>query len=187
MVVVDRLTKYAHFIGLSHPYTAKDVAAVLDQEVVRLHDFPAKILTDRDILFISNFWTNLFKQTGTKLHYTSAYHPQTDGQTKVVNQCLELYLRCFTSTKPKQWAKWLSWAELWFNTSYNVSSSTTPFRALYRRDPPVLVRDDTTPSNIEELNELIADRNAILDELKWFLHRAQERMKNQANKILSFR
>jgi len=122
MVVVDRLTKFAHFIGLSHPYMAKDVAAVFAQEVVRLHGFPAKILTDRDRLFMSNFWTDLFKQAGTKLHYTSTYHPQTDLQTEVVNRCLELYLRCFTSTKPKQWAKWLSWSELWFNTSYNASS-----------------------------------------------------------------
>jgi len=81
MVVVDRLTKYAHFIGLSHPYTTKDVAAIFAQ-VVKLHGFPAKILTDRDRLFMSNFWTDLFKQVGTKLHYTSAYHPQTDGQTE---------------------------------------------------------------------------------------------------------
>jgi len=145
---------------------------------VKLHGFPAKILSDRDKLFMSNFWTDLFKQVGTKLHYTSAYHPQIDGQTEVVNRCLKLYLRCFTSTKPKQWAKWLSWVELWFNTSYNASLNTTPFRALYGRNPPVLVRDDTPPSNIEELNELLADRNAILDELKWFLQKAQKRMKN---------
>ena len=136
---------------------------------------------------MSSFWIDLFKQAGTKLHYTSAYHPQTDGQMEVVNRCLELYLRCFTSTKPKQWAKWLSWTELWFNTFYNASSNTTPFKALYGRDPPVLVRDDTPPSNIEELNELITNKNAVLDELKRFLYRAQERMKNQANKILSFR
>lgn len=111
LVVVDRLTKYAHFILLSHPYTAKDVVIVFIKVVVKLHGIPKPIVSDSDRLFMSNFWQELFKLSGTTLSYSSAYHPETDGQTKVVNISLETYLRCFVSDKLKRWSQWLSWAE----------------------------------------------------------------------------
>ena len=182
LVVVDRLTKYSHFIALSHPYSAKEIAAIFVKEVVRLHGFPATIITDRDRVFMSIFWSEMFRQAGTKLKYSSAYHPQTDGQTKVVNRCLETYLRCFAGTKPKQWPKWLPWAELWFNTTYSASTQTTPFKALYGRDPPTLLRGEVTASPVEGVNQLLAERNSILDELKYQLHKAQSRMKSQVDK-----
>jgi len=134
--------------------------------VVKLHDFPSSIATDREKIFMSTFWMDLFKQSRTKLKFNTAYHPQTDGQTKVINHCLETYLRCFAGTKPKQWPKWLAWAELWFNTTYNSATNTTPFRALYGRDPPTLIMGEMSPSAVEEANHMLAERNLILDELK---------------------
>jgi len=107
LVVVDRLTKYAHFIPLGHPFTATEVVGVFLQEIVRLHGFSSSIVSDRDPLFLSNFWNALFTAAGTQLMFSSAYHPQIDGQTKVVNQCLEVYLWCLTGTKPNKWASCL--------------------------------------------------------------------------------
>jgi hypothetical protein len=181
-VVVDRFTKYAHFIALSHPFTAKSVAEVFVQEIVRLHGFPATIVSDRDKLFLSHFWTELFKLAGTKLKFSTAYHPQTDGQTEVTNRCLETYLRCLTGAKPRLWVKWLGWAEFWFNSNYNSSTRTTPFKALYGRDPPQLVKGTTIPSSVEEVNKLTEERDTILHDLRSNLLKAQDQMRTQANK-----
>jgi hypothetical protein len=182
MVVVDRLTKYAHFIPVKHPYTAKDIAELFIKEIVRLHGFPSSIVSDRDKVFLSSFWTELFKQAGTKLKYSSAYHPQSDGQTEVVNRCLETYLRCLTGRLPKMWPKWLSWAEFWYNTNYHASIKSTPFEALYGRSPPVLIRGDVSLSAVDEVNKLTAERNEMIKEMRDQLLKAQDQMRVQANK-----
>lgn len=107
MVVVDKLSRYAHFLRLAHPLSAADVAQLYMEGVFRLHGLPLAIVSDRDRIFTSHFWKQLFNSVGTKLHMSTAYHPQTDGQTERVNQCLETYLRCFTHSCPTKWSTWL--------------------------------------------------------------------------------
>ena len=133
------------------------------------------------MIFLSHFWSELFKLQGTTLKRSTAYHPQSDGQTEVVNRCLETYLRCFTSGKPQSWARWLAWAEYWYNTSFYSSTRYTPFRALYGRDPPPLIRYEQGVASISLVEQLMEDRDAILDDLRMQLLHAQQRMKLQAD------
>ena len=107
LVVVEKLSKYAHFVRLRHPFTAKSVAAFFIKDIVRLHGFPTSIISDRDKVFMSIFLHELFRLQGTSLLHSSAYHLQTDGQTEIVNQALETYLRYFINGQPKEWTKWL--------------------------------------------------------------------------------
>lgn len=99
-VVVERLTKYAHFMALSHPFTAKKVAEVFLDSVFKLHGMPVKIVSDRGSIFVGNFWKEFLTLLGVDLLYSTAYHPKTDGQSEVVNRCLQCYLRCVTGEKP---------------------------------------------------------------------------------------
>jgi hypothetical protein len=98
-VLVDRLTKYAHFSSLSHPFKASIVPATFMETVQKLHGTPKIIASDIDSIFTSNFWTDLFSCLGTQLVHSLSYHPQFDGQTKIVNKCLEDYHCCFASDK----------------------------------------------------------------------------------------
>jgi hypothetical protein len=124
LTVVDRLSKYAHFIPLAHPYTAETVARVFLAEIVRLHGIPTSIVSDRDPVFTSAFWQALFRATGSKLHMSSAFHPQSDGQTEAVNKTIGMYLRCMTGDRPRNWITWLPWAEFVFCLQFIFPYST---------------------------------------------------------------
>jgi hypothetical protein len=107
LTVVDRFSKQAHFLALSHPYTAATVAKAFFEGVVRLHGFPSSIVSDRDPVFTGHVWKDLFKLAGVKLRMSTAFHPQTDGQSEVVNRTITMYLRCLTGDRPRSWLDWL--------------------------------------------------------------------------------
>ena len=113
---------------------------------------------------------------------SSVYHPETDGQTEVLNRCLQTYLRCFSSDRPKQWHKWLSWAEYCYNTSAHLSAGTTPFEVVYGRPPPTI--HDFLPGEIraQAVVDTLRSRNNALELLRHHLQRAQNRMTVAANK-----
>ena len=181
MVVVDRLTKYAHFIALKHPFTAVTVAKAFVANVVRLHGIPTSIVSDRDKVFLSSFWQTLFQLQGTKLCMGSSYHPQSDGQTEVVNRTLEQYLRCFAGDQPRKWLEWIPWVEFSYNTSIHSSTKMTPFEAVYGILPPRLLAYVPGTSRVQAVDEYLRDRDAILRELRYNLLQAQNRMKCQAD------
>lgn len=127
LVLVDRFTKYAHLFPLKHPFTAQGVAQVMMDSKVKSHGIPKTIVSYRDKIFISSFWIHLFKLLDIKMVLSTTYHPQTDGQSDRVNQCLEMYLRCVIHSNPQKWKSWLSLAELWYNTSFHSSLGCSPF------------------------------------------------------------
>jgi hypothetical protein len=102
-VIVDCFSKSAHFIRLPSSYTAVSLAPLFLAEIYRLHGMPKTIVSDRDKIFVSKFWKEIFKLSGTTLAFSSAYHPELDGQTEVVNRILQTYLRCFACDDPKCW------------------------------------------------------------------------------------
>ena len=111
LVVVDRFSKAAHFGMLPTNFSVVKVAELFASMVCKLHGMPKSIISDRDPVFMSNFWKELFQMSDTKLRMSSAYHPQSNGQTKAVNKVLEQYLRAFVHAEPKLWGKYLHWAE----------------------------------------------------------------------------
>ena len=180
LVVVDRLSKSAHFLALTHPYTAKQVAETFVHGIVKLHGMPQSIISDRDPIFSSHFWREFF-MSGTSLKMSSAYHPQTDGQTEVVNRYIEQYLRCFASQQSRKWHSFLPWAEYWYNTTYHSSTGMTPFQILYGRPPPTIPHYNEGFCPIQEVDKTLASRDAVLRQLKTNLHSANNRMKQQAD------
>nr|GEY27471.1 Ty3/gypsy retrotransposon protein [Tanacetum cinerariifolium] len=181
MVMVDRLSKYAYFIPLRHPFTTATIAREFVSNIVKLHGMPATVVSDRDKVFISSFWQNLFKSQGTTLCMSSSYHPQIDGQTEVVNRTLEQYLRCFASDKPKKWVEWLPWVEYSYNTSMHSSTKLTPFQVVYGRASPKLIPYIPGTSNVQAVDDYLTDRDALLRHLRANLLAAQHRMKTQAD------
>ncbi|KAJ3706667.1 hypothetical protein LUZ61_010372 [Rhynchospora tenuis] len=178
LIVVDRLTKYGHFLPLAHPYSAATVAQVFLDNIYKLHGLPVSIVSNRDPVFTSQFWKELMRKLGMQLNMSTSYHPQTDGQVERVNQCVEAYLRSMVFQQQKKWVRWVPLAEYWYNTNFHSSLHTTPFKALYGYDPPVLALGSAPKSSIESVNELLRLRQQMLMDLKSQLAKAQDRMKS---------
>jgi len=117
-VIVDRLTKLAHFVPVKQNYRVDKLADLYVDNILRLHGAPKSIVSDRGPQFTTRFWKSLHESIGTTLQYSSAYHPQMDGQTKRVNQILEDLLRACVLTYGTNWEKSLSYVEFTYNNSY---------------------------------------------------------------------
>jgi hypothetical protein len=130
-VVVDHLTKVAHFIPVKTTYTSAKLAKIYMKEIVRLHGVPKGIVSDRGTQFTSHFWRQLHESLGTRLEFSTSFHPQTDGQTERVNQILEDMLRACALDYGNSWDENLPYAEFSYNNSYQASIEMSPFEALY--------------------------------------------------------
>lgn len=187
MVVVDKFSKYGHFIALKHPFTAFSVAKMFMQQIYRLHGLPSSIVSDRDRIFLSTLWQELFKLADVQLKMSSAYHPQTDGQTECVNQCMETFLRCFVNAVPNKWYDWIYLAEFWYNSSWHSALDRSPFEALYGYAPRHFGIDSIDACPSVEFTDWLKDKQLLQNLIKQHLLRAQCRMKNQADKNRSER
>jgi len=136
-VVVDRFSKMVHFIACKKTTDAVHVAQLFFKEIYCLHGIPETIVSDRDTRFQSHFWLSLWKILGTELKFSSAYHPQTDGQTEIVNRSLGNLLRCLVQDNLRSWDLQLSRVEFAHNHAVNRSTGFSPFQIVYTSKPRV--------------------------------------------------
>nr|AAM93447.1 putative polyprotein [Oryza sativa Japonica Group]ABB46993.1 retrotransposon protein, putative, Ty3-gypsy subclass [Oryza sativa Japonica Group] len=180
-VIVDRLTKVARFIPVKTTYGGNKLAELYFARIVSLHGIPKKIVSDRGSQFTSHFWKKLQEELGTRLNFSTAYHPQTDGQTERLNQILEDMLRACVLDFGKTWDKSLPYAEFSYNNSYQASIQMAPYEALYgRKCRTPLLWDQVGESQVfgtDILREAETKVRIIRDNLKV----AQSRQKSYAD------
>jgi transposase InsO family protein len=181
LVIVDLFSKYAHFVGLRHPFTAATVASTFMQHIYRLHGMPSAIVSDRDKIFTSKLWSELFRLAQVELRMSTAYHPQSDGQTERVNQCLETFLRCYVHACPSKWSSWIHLAEYWYNCSHHSAVGRSPFEALYGYAPSHFGISAADVSVSNDLATWLDERQLMTALIRQHLLRAKARMVKTAN------
>ena len=136
---MDRLTKSTHFIATNNTYSLERYKRLYVDEIVRLHGTPVSFVSDRDPCFTSRFWLKLQDAMGTRLHFSIAFHPQTDGQSERTIQALEDMLRACVVEFKGSWDNYLALIEFAYNNSYQSSIGMAPYEALYGRKCRTLV------------------------------------------------
>jgi hypothetical protein len=157
-VVVDRFSKMAHFIPCNKSDDASHVANLFFREIVRLHGMPRTIVSDRDVKFVSYFWKTLWAKLGTKLLFSTTCHPQTDGQTEVVNRTLSMLLRTMVKKNLKDWEDCLPHVEFAYNRAVHSTTNLCPFEIVYGIKPIAPI--DLLPLPLQERTNMEASKRA---------------------------
>ncbi|KAH9763327.1 Endonuclease [Citrus sinensis] len=181
-VVVDRLTKSAHFLPFKTTYSMDKLGSIYVVEIVRLHGVPMSIVSDRDSHFTSKFWTSLQNALGTKLNFSTTFHPQTDGQSERTIQTLEDMLRTCVMEFKGNWDNYLPLMEFAYNNSYQASIEMAPYEALYGRKYGTLVCWDEVGEQRLFGPELVQDTNEKIQLIRDRLKVAQDRQKSYVDK-----
>jgi hypothetical protein len=189
-VIVDKLTKVAHFIPMKTTYSGARLVELYMAQIVCLHGVPKKIVSDRGSQFTSRFWLMLHECLDTRLNFSSAYHPQTDGQTERTNQVLEDMLRVCALKHGGNLDKSLPYAEFSYNNSYQASLKMSPFEALYgKKCRTPLYWDQTGERQFFGL-EIIQEAQEQVWQIRENSRTAQSRQKSYADtrrRLLEFK
>jgi len=180
-VVVDRFTKAAEMIPFRHSYTAEQLARVFLDRIIRHHGIPESIISDRDKLFTSNYWTTLLAAIGTKKKLSTAYHPQTDGQTERTNQTMETYLRIYSNQQQDNWVSLLPMAQIAYNNKLSEATGTTPFFANHGRHPNLFTRSLDTNIQTESAISSVARLKEVHQKSLENITKAQSRAISYVN------
>eukprot|EP00253_Pinus_taeda_P001928 PITA_01928 len=178
MVVVDKLSKATHFILVQSTYKATQLAHVFMQNVFKLHGLPKTIISDRDVKFTSAFWRTLFADLGTQLNFSTAYHPQTDGQTERVNQVVEDMLRAYVMQQPTLWEEYLHLVEFAYNNGYHTSTQMSPFEVMYGRKYRTPSSCGGPEDKLSLGPEMLKEMEDMVKRVRVNLKAAQDRQKN---------
>lgn len=183
LVVVDRFSKEGRFIPCNKDITAVETATLFKDHVWKLHGLPTMIVSDRGPQFAAKVMQELCKLLGIKSKLSTAFHPQTDGQTERLNRDLQQYLRLFVAEKQNDWSSWLSLAEFSYNNKRQESLGKTPFEVTRSYMPRMGVEPLT--SKVPAAQEIANKIKETLDQARRNLEHAQEAMKRQADKSRS--
>lgn len=183
VVFVDKLTKKVSFAATKTTVTAPETAQIFFHEIVRHYGVPSAIVSDRDVRFTSNFWRALWKQLGTKLAMSTAYHPQTDGQTERANRTLEDMLRAYVGYNQRDWDEKLDAVEIACNNAIQASTGYSPFYLNLGQHPsfPLSLASPSDQSHNPTALEMISDMDQALQLAKQNLKEAQDRQASYAN------
>lgn len=181
-VVVDRFTKMGKFIPVKSTYTADDVAQVFIDNIVRSHGYPEKIISDRDVKFTSRFWRSLFEKSGTKLAFTTAEHPQTDGQSENRIKTLRFMIRSYIEETGQDWKEHLGLFEFSYNSTKNATTGVAPFELLYGTLPRGPLSLLSGASESKTADEFASKRLAIAKKATEAVKKAQEAQKKEFDK-----
>ena len=184
-VTMERLTKYAYMIPYKEGSTADELAYMFTRHIYANHGLPDEFITDRDKLFVSKFWKTLMAQLGVHHKLSSAYHPQTDGQTERTNQTLEAYLRTYVNNQQNDWVEWLPLAQFAFNDSVSEATQASPFMANYGYQPQSYKQPRADPIRAEKAIIKTEKLIAFHKQLQLDINFRNERMAFYANKSRS--
>lgn len=179
-VVVDRLSKYAHFIPTTTDITAEHLAQLFKDKIFFVHGMPLNIVTDRGTVFTSQFTQELMKSIGTYSIKSTAYHPQTDGQTERVDRVLEDMLRHYVGPTQDDWDVHLSAAEFAYNNAYQESIRTSPFKLTFGEDP-LLPFSVVTHTKFPGAKAFVKKMQDDIQTARRNLMQAQDRQRTYAN------
>ena len=180
-VIVDRLTKSAHFLPIKWGITLEQLARKYIDEIVRLHGVPLSIVSDRDPRFTSRFWESLQAALGTKLSFSTAFHPQTDGQSERTIQTLEDMMRACVLEFQGSWDNYISLMEFAYNNHYHSSIGMAPYEALYGRKCRSPIFWDEEGLRVLEGPELVQETVDKVNIVKSRLKASQDRQKSYAD------
>ena len=179
LTVVDRLTKLVRFVPTRKDASAAVIAGLMRQHWFRAYGLPTSIVSDRDRRFVSHFWRALFSGLGTELKFSTAFHPQTDGQSERANRTLEEILRHFVSPRQDDWDDWLDLAEYAINDSVNPSTGYSPFYLCFGHNPVSPLDLALNPVVVPAAQTALDDMRATMQHAKVRLAEAQVRMATQ--------
>jgi hypothetical protein len=141
--------------------------------VIKLHGIPHSVVGDRDPVFIGNFWRKIFTMAGVQLSFSSVFHPQTDDLSKAMNKIIGMYLHFLTGDHPRNWLQWL-WVEFCYNSSFQSSLRTSPFRVVYGRDSPPMRPYPSREARLPVVQAQMLERDEFLQEVREWLEQAQQ-------------
>ncbi|KAI3679919.1 hypothetical protein L2E82_50899 [Cichorium intybus] len=181
-VIVDRLTKSAHFFPIQETYSAKELAKVFIDEIISRHGIPVSVISDRDVRFTSRFWKKFHEELGTRLHFSTAYHPQTDGQSERTIQTLEDMLRACVIDFGGSWDSHLPLAEFSYNNSYHASIGRAPFEMLYGRKCRTPICWGEVGQQVLGSTEVVLKTTELIQKVRERLLTAQSRQKSYVDR-----